>query len=402
MNTMSRVLLTAIAVTPLLIPTAAEAIPAWTRATGADCNACHFGGTNRLTKMGADFLNRGHRMASDEGIYSDGADEAASKWLNYLSFASKPRFTAREDSDSEFDVEAFAIYAGGPISQNFSFFVEHYLHERGSDSNPAGTTTNTTATRSKLADAYLRYESAPQNPSFWWARAGQIYPYLIYQAHSGGRSSINRPLVINNNVGDGSLYTARDRSYGVSGGWEDQGNGLRVEAGIINGAGMNARPNLAEKNNHKDLFLTATKELDEYGSSLGFYGYTGKFTVPAAGEVPAWEDSFNRYGLIGWFNRESYYLSGAWLTGTHDRRLGGERDPSGYYLEGAYNINPDLTGYARWDYLDNDLGVKTKGPTLGISQRIPKIGRVVGEYSAIKAGNVSAKDQLQIEINWLF
>ncbi len=388
-----------------------QAVPAWTRATGAPCTTCHFGGTNRLTKMGEDFLIRGHRMSGAEGAWAK-PDEI--KWSHYLSLSSKVRFSARTDAEpsTAFDVESLSIYTGGPLTKQFSYFVEHYLHERGQAAGNTGGQVGT-ATRSKLADAFLHYNSASGSPTYLYARAGQLYPNLIYTASSGGRVSIGRPLAINANVGGGNLYTPRDRSYGATVGYVSNEN-LKFEAGVVNSGGTNARNNLEEVNNFKDLFVTAEKEFDNFGSGIGVYAYTGRFrALPTA--TPVVEDSFTRYGVLAQFVRSQFEISGAWFTGSNDDPgLGGtdRRHPNLYYVEGAYNLNPELTAYARYDNQDNDLSAGTSrvtGGALGISQRLSSVGRLVAEYGYSSAKSISTSGTAKsldrvgtVEVNWLF
>lgn len=390
---------------PLFTATAAQAVPAFARKTGLECNSCHFGGTNRLTQLGRDFLLRGHRLKSDEGIKK--SSEKGIVLSDYMSLAAKFRYTANNGEPSTaFDQESFSIYTGGPLMGKFSYFVEYYFHERGGFTNATGTSTSTTDYRSKLADAYLHYNTNPQGEQYLWARAGQIYPYAIYNASSGGRTTISRPFVINNNAGGGNLYTPRDRAYGVSLGYVLTTN-FRVEAGVVNSGGTNARPNFEENNNFKDAFLTVEKDFDEYGSGIGVYGYTGKFLVPAVTgppAVPQWEDSFSRVGVLGQFVREDFEVSGAYFSGQHKVLAGGHRRPDGYYLEGAYNFRHNLTGFARYDHVYNDLGPngRTTGATFGISYRLSDVGRAILEFTGTNPGTSGYRRQAQIEINWLF
>lgn len=382
--------------------TQSSAVPAWGRKTGMPCESCHFGGTNRLTKTGLDFLVRGHRMKDDEGITDGGKDL---NLLDYLSFASKVRFTANNTTPSAtgFDVESFSIYMAGPLSGNFSFFVEQYLHERGKDASSTGGQLDT-ATRSKLADAYLFWNSAPQGDRFTFARAGQIYPYSILALSSGARMSINRPSVINEDLGGGNLYTPRDRAYGVSAGYVSDTRGYRVEAGVVNSAGTNKRPNLSEQNAFKDVFLAVEKEFDENGSALGLYAYNGRYLINASGATPAWEDRFNRFGVFGRYQTESLALSGAYLEGANQVLAGGNRNPEGYFLEVGYNFQPTLTGFGRFDHKYDDLGASSRRTdiTVGVSQRLSDVGRVVLQFTSTKKGTSTYQRQVQGELNWLF
>ncbi len=396
---------TAAAIAATLLVTlmpASLGVPAWARRTGMPCVSCHFGGTHRLTKMGNDFLLRGHRTKDDEGITDGGKDL---NLLKYMSFASKVRFTANNSKPEAtgFEVESFSIYLGGPLSGNFSFFVEQYLHERGKTASSTGGETDT-AVRTKLADAYLSWSSAPQGDSFTYVRAGQIYPYAIYALSSGGRLSINRPTVINEGQGAGNLFTPRDRAYGVSAGYVNDPRGYRVEAGIVNSGGTNKRANLEEQNAFKDTFLTVEKEFDANGSALGLYAYNGRFKINASGSTPAWEDRFYRLGVFGRYQTEALALSGAFLNGTNQVLAGGHRSPEGYFMELGYSFQPTLTAYGRYDHQYNDLGPTSRRTdvTLGVSQRLSDVGRVVLEIVGTTVGGSPYKRQIQGEMSWLF
>jgi hypothetical protein len=410
----------------------AQAVPAWTRKTGLDCTSCHMGGSNRLTRLGYQFLMRGHRLKTDEGINKENMKTL--NYLDYASFASKWRYTANNsDVSTGIDVEAFSLYTGGPLSGKFSYFVEYYFHERGGFSNPAGSATSTTTNRSKLADAYIQYSTNPQGEAYWYGRAGQFYPYTIYMASSGGRLSINRPLAINANLGGGNLYTPRDRAYGLSVGYVNDEKGYSVEAAVVNSAGTNARPNLEEKNNFKDAYLTVEKSFDEHGSALSLYAYTGRFLVPSGTAglsggrvyINNWEDRFNRLGVLASFVRPNWLISGGYFFGENQLPApsnlgsgtppvaspptgytGGKRNPSGYYFEGGYNLSDSLTGYARYDHIYNDLvpiaASRSNGFTFGLSQRTGDVGRIVLEFSGYKSGSSAYSRQMQVEFNWLF
>ncbi len=377
----------------------ALAVPAFGRKTGLDCTSCHFGGSNRLTRMGLDFLVRGHRMKDDQGIAKG---DKSLNVLDYMSFSSKVRYTANNSSPyTAFDVESFSIYTGGPLSGGFSYFVEYYLHERGKAASSTGGQVDT-ATRSKLADAYLQWNSAPQGDAYYYVRAGQIYPYAVYVNGSGGRLSISRPTVIDGDLGGGNLYTPRDRAYGLSAGYAN-GNGYRMEAGIVNSGGTNKRANLAEQNTFKDLFLTVEKDLTSE-LTFGLYGYNGRINIPAAGSIPQWEDRFTRYGVFSRYETESLALSAAYFGGQNQVYGGGHRNPDGYYLEAGYNVQPTLTGFARYDHVYNDLGASSRRTdvTFGVSQRLTDVGRLVLQFSTTTVPGSPYKRQLQAELNWLF
>lgn len=377
--------------------TPAGAIPAWARKYKVGCETCHFGATNRLTVYGRDFQLRGDRTSDDEGL----GEIEEYNFANYTSIAGKFRYYADKDSDpsTSFDQEALSIYSGGPLYMGFSYFFEIYLHERGSNATKTGGQ-DTSATRSKLAEAYVYYNSAPMQENYWFARAGQYTPRLIYAASTGGRVSISRPRAVGDNAGGGNLFTPRDRFYGLAVGFRSATKTMG-EFGITNGGGGNARPNQPELNNSKDFFGSFWQQLDDDGSYIGVFGYSGVYPVTGP---PAFEDKFQRYGILAAFERDAFEISGGYMTGRHDLSAGGHREPKGWYLEGAYNFSVDWTGYARYDDFDADLtsAPRKKGPAIGISYRLPSIGRMVLEGQETKTDGSATSRQLTFEINWMF
>lgn len=378
-----------------LLPAQSHAIPAWARKYKMDCTNCHFGSTNRLTKFGKDFQMRGFRTA-DEEVASDLGQINVS---DYMSFAGKVRYTAskEENPSTKFDVEALSLYFGGPLYRGFGLFFEFYLHERGKESTTTGGQLDTT-TRSKMAEAYLQYTSTQDPDKYWFARAGSFTPRIIHTASTGGRVSVSRPLTWNNNVGGGNLFTPRDRFYGVTAGYRAKG-GVTAEVGLTNGGGTNARPNLEEQDNMKDVFGSLEYEFDPWGSQLGIFAYKGAFSV--TGNTP-FKDDFTSMALIGSFVRDNFELSGAYGWGRNTLAAGGHRNPKSFYLEGAMILNPNVTLFARYDSFDPDLAAKTTGGAFGLSYRLNHIGRVVFEGTSYKQAGQKTKNGLMIELNWMF
>jgi hypothetical protein len=330
-------------------------------------------------------------------------DEAAKEieeinLANQMSFASKVRLEAEKEANpsTKFDVESLSIYAGGSIFGPYSYFFEFYLHERGKETSSTGGQIDT-ATRSKLAEAYLQYTSKPFSDDYTFMRAGQYTPRIIYQASTGGRLSVSRPLLWNDNVGGGNLYTPRDRFMGVTAGI-NTADGILAEAGITNGGGGNSRPNQPEFNTAKDWFVSASKTLDENGSMVGAYYYQGYY--PVTGTTP-YTDDFTRYAILAEFNTGQVSVSGVYSAGTNHNSDGSTRNPNGYYLEVGYNVDDDSTVFGRYDKFDNDLAAEKSGFTVGFSKRLAQVGRIVIEYSSIKPVGGSAANKLTLELNWL-
>lgn len=327
-------------------------------------------------------------MPDEEGIGTESYNLA-----DYTSWASKVRFTADKDADpsTKFDVESLSIYSGGPIDKKFSYFFEYYMHERAGGGAGAGS-------RSKLADAYLFYNSDAAADTFYWVRAGQIYPYLIYYYGGGGRLSISRNEAINRSAGGGNAYTPRDRAYGVSSGYVYEGKFLG-EVGIVNSAGGNATPNIAETNNFKDLYATLEYVLDDNGTGIGVYGYTGKFQI-----APGNEDKFDRVGIFGNYTTPQYTISVGALSGKHE--VPASRRVRTWFAELGYNFTDTVLGWVRYDHFYRDIPADVENRlvqlSVGVSTRLNSVGRLVVEYRNRKFSGQGDRNDLVAELNWLF
>lgn len=327
--------------------------------------------------MGREFQIRGHRLPTD-------ASDAP--WLllmDYLSFSAKARFTSDGDGSSV-RPQAFGVYLGGPLTKDVSGFVQYDPYDRGA------------GPKSQFGEAYVQYNAASDDDSYGWIRTGRITPYLIYAASGGGRVTLSRPRVIDQPLGGGNQYSPRRRGEGVSAGYAGK-SGLRVEAGVVSGSGLA---------NLSDVFVTVEQHLDRFGSGIGLYGYGGRAAISAVmgpSALPAWQDRFVQWGLLGQYQREDVAISGAVFQSTNRRFDGGKRHPTGFYAEAAYNLDPGLTSFIRYDHKDNDLtGTRPNaGAVIGLTYRLPDRGRAVIELGGMTT-DTGYRRQLSFEVNWLY
>lgn len=382
----------------LFKPQNANAIAAWARKYGNDCGMCHTN-VNRLNKTGRDFLVRGHRMPDE--------DNAEKKSISdYWSLTQKIRYVSEEGKSDGFDIEAFSLYLGGPLDKNFSFFTEYYMHE----SNAAQ------SDREKLAAAYLMYTlNDTKNPAnFTTLKAGQIEPYLLHYHGTGGRLPISRPYVFNDaevkptgtTTGD-YLFRYRQRNYGLEIGRVYDDMGLLTYLGVVNGTGHKPPNKSGDNNSHKDVYFTLEKTLGDQGSSVGLFGYWGKYPEVDGGKIFSTE-KYKRYALIGDYTTERFTLFGSYVLGTDDIRQnfgGGSQDSKGYFLEGNYFVNSATSWFARFDNFDPNDAVAnddTDQTVLGVSQRLGDFSRATLEYQTKKTGAAAATDKFTLEIQWMY
>lgn len=328
-------------------------------------------------------MHRGHRLPEESAIEND----AYRSISDYISFTAKIRYKDSNRSVQSFDNEAFSLYGGGPLSENFSFFYEQYLHE----SNTSG------ADREKLADAYLAYKSSGED-KFFTLRAGQISPYLMMTHGIGGRLSITRPMLLGDVTVGSNPYRPRQRQYGAEVGYVMEDKGLRGYFGIVNGTGHTPANTPNDNNSYKDQYLTLEKVFTD-GSNIGFYAYNGKYPFAT------YNDSFYQVGLTGEFLRDKYSIFGVALIGENDKLGGGNQDSWGVFIEGNVKLPIEhLAAFARYDYWDPDRDVTanlTRGPSLGLSYWLTTFARITAEAQYKEASNVNT-DSYWLELQFMY
>lgn len=354
-----------------LLPTDASAITAWARKYKQDCSVCHAGPMYKLTPMGAEFLRRGHRMADDEPTVN---------LAELISVNTKLRVhdSNAAGRNSTFEVHAFSLYTGGVIAKRWSYFTEFYMYENTGRTTAA---VNGDLGRSKLADAYLMFNSTPEKTTYTTVKLGQISPsqMLIYW-NVGPRFSETRPYIVNNSTVAPNTYRPFVRNFGVE--VAQTIKNFHAAAGVLNGTGSGVT-NSIDNNESKDFYGSADFALDNQGSAVGVYGYQGKGLItPSTGT--AWENAFNRAGAFGQYVKGPLNLTAAYTRGTEQINSAGlETHNVGGLFEADYVVTEKFGVFGRYDYFDpnDDLGNDhISGPVAGATYRFIELGRAVFEY----------------------
>lgn len=366
------------------------AIPAWGKKYSIDCSACHSGPMYKLTPMGTDFLRSGHRVGTDEP--SKKLDELFSINTKLRGFKSPDRST--------FEVHAFSIYTGGPLSKKFSYFTEMYLYENTGKTSGA---VNGDFGRSKLADAYLMFTSAPDKNSYTTVRFGQISPsQLNIYWNSGPRYSETRPYVVNNSAVSPNTYRPFMRNFGFE--VAQTIKSAHLALGILNGTGAGST-NMVDNNKAKDLYGTLDVALGNSGSAVGVYGYRGRgLVVPTTGAT--WENDFHRVGAFGQLVVGRVNLAGVVTNGREELNIGGATaDNRAYLAEADVVVSDRVAVFGRYDYFDPNTGHSNdqiSGPVLGATYRFFENGRVVGEYHRQGKSIAPKPNELRLEVAFAF
>jgi hypothetical protein len=398
----------------------AAAIPAWTRKYGMDCSSCHAAGF-KLNRFGQDFLRSGHQLANWEEKQDIGG---------HLSVAQKSRFNWSQtmvdgavkpgSKVNSFEQHALSLYMGGPLQEEWSYFAELYWHENSGSTS--GSSDLNDYGRSKLADAYVHYVHHEAEAKYTSVRFGQFSPFLLHLHGVGARLSQDRAYVVNSGTVGDNPYKPFMRQYGLE--VSQYVQGFTATAAIMNGTGAKLF-NRVDNDLKKDVYGTFDYSIDDFGSMLGVYGYSGHYPLSVdAPKTYVGYDDFNQLGVLGNFTRKQGALVGALFTGVNKFSLTNEvaapadtantavdRKSMGYYAEvQLYMLHPRVQPYVRWDFWDPNTDVddnEVLGPMVGVSWRALDNGRLVAQYSALKTKKGSStldetKQAVTFELNFMF
>lgn len=354
----------------------AQATPAFARATKLQCYTCHFGGSSRLTAFGRDFYMRGHRTKLETWPGTQNLDLA--KYVSIggeFNFDSAPSGAPASSFSSDYE-----ILAGGPLPDNFSFFVFSTL---GADAS--------------VDTGYLSYTTDPSAAAYGFFRAGFIKPTLLKALGGDPAVSIDGPQILNApvfaNPADSTPNTSGllDGATGLSAGYHTAGN-WTGEVGAMNGPAGDG-----STTQDTALYASLDKQFDRFGTTVGLFGYSGAFPAVA---VSPYTDNFTRLIGLATVARGNSEATFAYGIGKDDTGSGGTRSPRGGSFEYAYNVTHNITPFLMYESFTPDAGLNYKTYTLGASFRLGKIGRVAIEgrqFSGSQSGNF-----LETYIQWLF
>jgi hypothetical protein len=350
------------------------AVPAFSRLTGASCNACHATPTWQLTTMGLEFLKNGHRM---EALKVDPKDQ---KLDNYLSFIWKGRaygdtldsqrtgLANTQKPATNFEQHSFSLYTGGALSDRFSYFTELYLNENTGSTSGANVVQGDAA-RKKLAEAFIQYNQPITKDMFLAVRAGEILPGILHVFGVGARSAEQRAIVLNDPLaGSTNTYRPFSRQQGLDA--TLVGQHFEAAVGVVDGSSTSVT-NSIDADNHKDWFASFLYSFDANHSAVGVYHYDGQFSNYATqndfATALTYDNKFKKDGLLARFIRDKFRVVGAYFLGEETMNLGGTKTKNkGYYGLVDYNFTDSFGVFARLDNLDPNKDIANNETTMAM------------------------------------
>ncbi|MHB1462466.1 MAG: hypothetical protein ACYC1M_14360 [Armatimonadota bacterium] len=400
-------LLCFLAVVSVVDVPAAQAIPAFARREGVQCQMCHFR-PPELNEDGHAYLRLGLRedppdvkgsmgetgktdMGGKEGMPSKAPVAATPAplgqpllidWAKYLTVMGHHGFTAQTGQRTAFDAGVFDLWAAGPIDQKWSALA-----------NPSFDIQNG---GSSVDQAYGQFISH-WGDKFQSARFGKTLPLAILFNQGGPSMSISTPLVLSYGPDTGTSWTPATQLRGL-------------EIGAVNlprwnvyvGAGQpHLESPLIGLETHTDVYASAEYLIGENGNSVSLYGYSGRAWLSPA----ATGQSFHRIGLFGnafWPKTKAVV---GYLTGRDKDINDVSLDNTGGFLLVEHLLSERWAVYARYDHMRQDLtagGSQTiQGPTIGVSWWAQTQIRLNLEARSLEVTGQRDDKMLMTEFMWL-
>ena len=349
-----------------LFPSAALAIPAWSRKYDVACATCHYPAPPRLNVFGQKFRRAQYRLLDE---FKKDAD-----WKsvgNYLSMkisggydydSPKSGFPGAGGVTSSFKLDEVSLFYAGPLGKNFSGWVEL---ERPGDSSEI-----------EVAASIGGLRGRPD--SFWTFRLGQFH--TLGEHGFGGidrPTGITSPLAFAGSLVENNDFALSQPQVGVEGNYV-HGNSS-VTARVLNGANLftgadGARTtDQADQNRDKDYFLSYELLWGSTASGLTVFGYDGRQEDLADPATPPGVVKVRRFGAsAAQIFKGGLEVQGGIMKGKDDYSLtfpaitgANSIDGQGYWVELEQYLSKakDLTVLARWDSVDPDTDVSKNSRT---------------------------------------
>jgi hypothetical protein len=347
------IILTSLAFILLALPGTSNAIPAFARKYGFNCNMCHTAYT-KLNDFGQRYRDNGYQIPGQEGkeknVFDISPPIAMRLTLGYDFYDGG----ANHVTSSGFNLYGFDFLAAGVLHKNISFLL---IYTPRID-EPAGDYTGSAngANPSQLAgleSVSLIFSNIVQDALN--LRIGRFEP--SYHAFSSKRSYyLFQPYEVYTLTTPAGNYVFDDNQIGIEATGHFRG-GFKYGVGMVNGTGANP-----ENNSYRDAYCNLSKTFgagdgQSAGQRLGLFGYYGwqpadsiSGIITPTGAING-ENSkpFYRYGINGSLNYSTWNLQLLYMQGVDDKAFNKISPAKNYEYSGGL-VELDYAGA-----LDNRL-----------------------------------------------
>ncbi len=307
----------------LLIPQLSQAIPAFARKYGFNCNMCHTAYT-KLNDFGQRFRDYGYQMPDQEGMEKNVIESTVPLALR-TSFGLLSSHQSKDDSFS-FALNGLDLLAAGVLHKNVSFLMIYTprLDEPAADYTGASNGSNPSQL-GVLESANLVFSNIVKDAVN--LRVGRFEP--AYHPFSSKRSFyLMQPYEVYTFSTPFNDFVFDDNQIGI----EVTGHfkkGLRYGFGVVNGNGANP-----DNSNAKDVYFRLAQvigrgEGQNAGHRVGVFGYFGMqptthlltTTSPDGTGSGHNNKAFRRLGGDVSFNWRTFNLHGMFMQGVDNMAI---------------------------------------------------------------------------------
>jgi hypothetical protein len=315
----------------LLVPNESDAIPAFARKYGFNCNMCHVAFI-KLNDLGQRFRDNGYQIPGQVGGEKSIFDIAPPLAIRTTTgFSLYNRKEATHDSTTNtFNIYGFDLLAGGVMHKNVSFMFIYTprIDEPAADAAGPGAFADNPSQNATLESVSLVLSNIV--PNVLNLRIGRFEPG--YHAISSKRSYyIFQPYEVYAFADPSVAYVFDDNQIGI----EATGHckcGCKYALGVVNGNGGNP-----DNNKHKDVYLNLSHTFSKgdgqsAGQRIGVFGYSGWEPLPASRS----NEGFYRYGAHTSLNWKTLNLQALVMAGTDSKKLNPLRLDKEYQYTGGF------------------------------------------------------------------
>ena len=335
MKRLSILILTIIFV-EFILPVDSQAIPAFARKYGFNCNMCHVAFT-KLNDFGQRYRDNGYQIPGQEGKENNVVGIAPPIAMR-LSFGYSTYFNDVA-STSTFGIYGFDLLSAGVLHKNISFLLIYTPRVDEPNDSYSGVSLSGSQ-RGALESVSLIFSNLIPNAVN--IRVGRFEP--AYHVFSSKRSFyLFEPYEIYTLTNSNSTYIFDDNQIGI----EATGHfpiGFKYGVGLVNGTGIHS-----DNNVNKDIYVNVTQtfgkgEGQSAGQQIGAFIYYGWQPLDLPGTVisPSGETNggdnkpFYRLGGTGSLNWKTMNLRVMYLMGVDDKALNNLSPDEDYKYSGGF------------------------------------------------------------------
>jgi hypothetical protein len=320
-------------------PEPGQAIPAFARKYGFNCQMCHTSFT-KLNDYGQRFRDNGYQQPGQEGL-----EKSIFETFPPLSLRTSTGLMIAHDPDAKrttsgFHLKGLDLLAAGVMHKNISFLLIYTprIDEPGASYSSAGSMDPSQP--GALESANLVFSNLIQDALS--LRVGRFEP--AYHPISSKRSYyLLQPYEVYAFSTPGNSFVFNDNQIGI----EATGHfreGIKYGAGIVNGNGANP-----DNNNAKDLYANLSKTIgrgdgQSSGQRIGAFAYYGwmptSILVPFSGETGDADgkdnEPFYRVGGHISLNWMTFNLQALMMYGADDKQINNLRYGEKYHFTGGF------------------------------------------------------------------